>query len=69
MPRKIIQIATSSMPGTEHVCAPCVDVYALCDDGTVWEYERMSAYPKWVQLPDIPQYTDDQEPGDEEDCP
>lgn len=49
MERKIIQIATGSLHQdyvNSHV------VYALCNDGTLWE---ISHNEKWKRLPNIPQ--------------
>ena len=46
MTRRIVQIATNAMPGDHHADTgghgPAVELYALCDDGSLWEvdYER-----------------------------
>lgn len=52
--RKIIQItASESSSETWHY----MHLYALCDDGTVWQMEtgEISQRRKWEQLPEIPQ--------------
>lgn len=55
--RKIIQISESlAVSGY----ARHYHISALCDDGTVWSFDRF--YQKWDKLPDIPQ---DEEAQDE----
>jgi hypothetical protein len=55
--RKVIQIATSTLE--EHSGSPLDTrvnfsaVTALCDDGTLWQWNRHSK--KWHQLADVPQ--------------
>lgn len=50
--RKIIQISSIFLPeGSSY--DPAVHVYALCDDGGVWEH--VTATDKWTPLPAIPQ--------------
>lgn len=51
--RKIIQISTDSQPSSRDWEAWSITT-ALCDDGTVWEYDP-SAKKVWTRLPDIPQ--------------
>ena len=51
MERKIIQISASASPSDhgsrEHV-------YALCNDGTVWQFDAIGHYT-WTDIPPIPQ--------------
>lgn len=56
MKRKIIQIAVSSTPISQHAYGRDITV-ALCDDGTAWSLVELSeaGYRDWEQLPDIPQ--------------
>lgn len=56
MERKIIQIATALVPETDKSLYEKMTV-ALCNDGTVWEYEyrfETNQY-EWMRLKDIPQ--------------
>jgi hypothetical protein len=53
MKRKIIQVCGDSIPGSEQN-AQCFTLYALCDDGTVWEYGGATSF-NWNRLPMIPQ--------------
>ena len=52
--RKVIQITTASDSG-------CNDLFALCDDGTIWVYTG-SGKGGWLALAAIPQYAIDTEP-------
>lgn len=65
-PRKIIQIATGSFtfpnePLSEGLKKPVMqethELYALCDDGTLWSsrYYQNFRQGKWIQLEPIPQ--------------
>lgn len=49
--RKVIQISTNGLENTS-VTQSSWAVYALCDDGTMWE---AWGGRKWEQLPPIPQ--------------
>lgn len=53
MTRRIVQIATSTIPQFESAHASCFAVYALCDDGSLWT--QAMAEKEWFRLPDIPQ--------------
>ncbi len=48
--RKIVQLATCAAENGH-------SLYALCNDGSVWEYEWLPAEdePRWKRLADIPQ--------------
>jgi cytochrome c2 len=46
--RKIIQIAIGSASDSGY----SNEVFALCDDGTVWTDSQVG---KWIKLPNIPQ--------------
>jgi hypothetical protein len=52
-PRKITQIVTSAA-GTQYSTLRIL--YALCDDGSVWEHARNSDRQSyWMRLANIPQ--------------
>jgi hypothetical protein len=53
--RKIIQIAAGSLAENSGVHGPHVLLYALCNDGTVWETLDAWEGRPWVQVPPIPQ--------------
>jgi hypothetical protein len=53
MSRKIVQICGDSIPGSEKHCQ-WFSLFALCDDGTLWEYGGVTSF-HWKQLPSIPQ--------------
>lgn len=50
--RKIIQISSIFLPEGGGY-NPSVHIYALCDDGEVWEH--VTATDKWMPLPAVPQ--------------
>jgi len=52
MPRKIIQIAADSSSSSAGN-AFFASIYALCDDGTVWDFIFQER--KWTRIPDVPQ--------------
>jgi len=56
--RKIIQISTTALPEDENQYGVFC-LYALCDDGTVWEcvqtFGNHYSEIEWVQFPEIPQ--------------
>ena len=52
MTRKIIQISGDSIPSSDRNDT-CFSVYALCDDGSLWEFSGRP--PAWHRLPDVPQ--------------
>ena len=52
MSKKIIQIATNQDPGA------AAELFALCDDGTVWVLASPSSGrvpEQWHQIPSVPQ--------------
>lgn len=54
MKRKIIQIsACSPMESQSHQTA--IEVFALCNDGTVWANDCSTTESEWWQLPKISQ--------------
>lgn len=46
--RKAVQLAAVTQSGATYP-----DLFALCDDGTIWQMLNHESY--WQQLPDIPQ--------------
>lgn len=51
--RKIVQITSNIRPGDD----PLESVYALCDDGSLWENTytwQDDSWNGWQQLPQIP---------------
>ena len=55
--RKIIQISTDSQPSSNDWDA-WTTITALCDDGTLWEFQLSETSPEqrnWTKLPDVPQ--------------
>lgn len=53
MKRKIIQISSCRTENTYHTQAEFM-VFALCNDGSVWEITN-STSAEWSRLPQIPQ--------------
>lgn len=54
MKRKIIQIATAGVNNTRRTQCDYI-IIALCDDGTVWQYQPYTQ--EWEQTIAIPQPT------------
>lgn len=59
MPRKIIQIANSFAPSTIGENGQWDNLYALCDDGTVWvkdwPFQTDERASKWKMIENVPQ--------------
>ena len=55
MTRKAIQIISTYADG-RGVFKPCVTLTALCDDGTIWDFDYREK--KWHKIPNIPQDTE-----------
>lgn len=51
MKRKIIQIATCGVANTRNTQCDQI-ILALCDDGTLWGKDNVSA--DWEQIPTVP---------------
>jgi hypothetical protein len=51
--RKIIQIAASQTESGDDIIT--YSLYALCDDGTVWDYRWEGMNSHWMKMADIPQ--------------
>jgi hypothetical protein len=54
--RKVVQISVAIQSAEDYERTV---VLALCNDGTMWEGERASGHPYWVQLPAVPRSEDD----------
>lgn len=54
MKRKPIQIVVQSHDDGKAFNAFC-ELYALCDDGTIWMREAWKPDSPWTQQPEIPQ--------------
>lgn len=54
MSRHIVQIAAAATPDTPGAPQTCL-VYALCNDGTVWEGCALNMSGFWTQCQPIPQ--------------
>jgi len=52
--RRVIQISSNHLENTSTTQASFV-LYALCDDGTIWE--SWGGRP-WIQIPPVPGTTD-----------
>ena len=55
MSRKIVQITTNQDPGEVG------ELFALCDDGTVWVLSSPAhgrVTEQWIQIPNVPQGAD-----------
>lgn len=50
--RKIIQIAFNPCSSEGNYDG---DMYALCDDGTIWSWDRRKGWAKWGDSSEIPQ--------------
>jgi hypothetical protein len=64
-PRKIVQIATTSWGDAQEMTP---DLYALCDDGSVWNF-ILGPSPHWKRMSRIPQPGYDGHAGAGEDAP
>ena len=58
MTRKAIQIISTYADG-RGVFKPCVTLTALCDDGTIWDFDYREK--KWHKILDIPQDATEEE--------
>jgi len=54
MERKPIQISAAGVENTSSTQCNLV-LFALCDDGTIWELRDNTANPAWHKLPAVPQ--------------
>jgi hypothetical protein len=56
--RKIVQLAATYAPrDRDGGVVPQERLFALCNDGSVWEYRHWSGRvdPDWMRLADVPQ--------------
>jgi hypothetical protein len=51
--RKIIQITAAQSDNSDNDLT--YSLYALCDDGTVWDYQWDGSNSRWVLMAKIPQ--------------